>query len=247
MNRKANRKTVCISILFLAAGGLCHAESSPLPPECGVLRNAYGPFDYRNPENADSIRKVTDFHFNSDVENLRKGLSSKIGADLNYTLRAVPNHHRALMSVTRLGLREKRSTPVGAGYSVQCFLMRAEAFRPDDAMVKVIFGHYLLKQGQRAQALGKLDEANASDSGSVNVFYNLGLAYMDAGEYEKALINAHRAYQGGFPLPGLRDKLKRAGRWTDLAPVPQTVREEASEKETAMGAEGSTPESNLNP
>lgn len=241
MNRKASRKAVWISILLLAAAGPGRADSPLLPMECGVLRNAYGPFDYRNPENAEKIRKVTDFHFNSDVENLRRGLSSKVGADLNYTLRAVPNHHRALMSMTRLGLRDKKSTPVGAGYSVQCFLMRAEAFRPDDAMVKVIFGHYLLKQGQRAQAISKLDEAYAANSSSVNVSYNLGLAYVDAGEYEKALINAHKAYLGGFPLPGLRDKLKRVGHWKEPAPLPQAVRDEATGKEIDTGAEGRTP------
>lgn len=230
-----------MSIVLLAAAGLGHAESPSLPPECGVLRNAYGPFDYRIAENTEKIRKVTDFHFNSDVENLRRGLSSKVGADLNYTLRAVPNHHRALMAMMRLGLRDKKSTPAGAGYSVQCFLVRAEAFRPDDAMVKVIFGHYLLKQGQRAQAISKLDEAYAADSSSANVSYNLGLAYVDAGEYEKALLNAHKAYQGGFPLPGLRDKLKRIGRWKDSTPLPKAVREETTEKETAIGADGGTP------
>ena len=52
-----------------------------------------------------------------------------------------------------------------------------------------------------------------------NLAYNIGLLQVDLKRYDAALTYAHRAYQAGFPLPGLRDKLKRAGVWREPAAV----------------------------
>ena len=80
-------------------------------------------------------------------------------------------------------------------------------------MVKVLHGVFLLRSGSRTEAIAKLEQAAVLDSGDANIDYNLGLAYFDVGQYEKSLQSAHRAYAAGFPLPGLREKLKRAGKW----------------------------------
>ncbi|MDX9885110.1 tetratricopeptide repeat protein [Thauera sp.] len=186
---------------------------------CGSLNNGYGPFDYRTQK--DRLEVVERFHFTPEVETLSKGKSSSaIGADIAYTLRAFPNHHRALMAMLKLAAREKTSTPKGSDYTMSCWFDRAERFRADDAMVKVIHGIYLIQTGKSGEALGKLEAARALDGGSANVHYNLGLAYFNLGQYEKALTSAHAAYGAGFPLPGLRDKLKRAGRWREGSPTP---------------------------
>jgi len=207
---------------YIAAGcvlaGSALAQQG-LPPECGSLRSSFGPYDYRASIGTSELNVVESFHFTSNVESLRKGNTGPVGGELSYTLRAFPNHHRALLSMVRLGSNLKVPKAPGASHSVQCFLMRAETFQPGDPMVKVIFGHYLLKQGQRALALEKLAEADVSESKNANAAYNLGLAYYDAGEFGKALENAHTAYRLGFPLPGLRDKLKRAGKWRDAPSV----------------------------
>jgi tetratricopeptide (TPR) repeat protein len=84
-------------------------------------------------------------------------------------------------------------------------------------MVKVIHGVYLQQSGKSDAALAKLEAARALDNTDPNIDYNLGLAYFDVGEYEKALQSAHRAYVAGFPLPGLREKLRRAGKWREDA------------------------------
>ena len=55
--------------------------------------------------------------------------------------------------------------------------------------------------------------------GNANLAYNIGLLQVDLKRYDAALEHAHSAYLGGFPLPGLRDKLKRAGAWRDPAPL----------------------------
>jgi tetratricopeptide (TPR) repeat protein len=73
----------------------------------------------------------------------------------------------------------------------------------------------LVRHGKKSEAIAKLDEAVALGVQSVNDEYSIGLTYFEAGQYDKALSLAHRAYAGGFPLPGLRNKLKRAGKWRD--------------------------------
>ena len=43
----------------------------------------------------------------------------------------------------------------------------------------------------------------------------VAFAYADMKEYDKAIEHAKAAYALGHPLPGLRDRLKRAGKWVD--------------------------------
>lgn len=184
---------------------------------CGTLEKqpgGYGPHDYRVAK--DKLPIVERYHFDVGVETLTKRKTGAFGGDIGYTLGAFPNHHRALMAMVNLGLKEKTARPQGAKFTVECFLIRAEQYQPDDGMVKVIYGLYHLKHGRSAAAVKKLEEARAIASEDANVHYNLGLAYLDLKKYDKALESAHAAYSRGFPLPGLRDRLRRAGVWRDL-------------------------------
>jgi tetratricopeptide (TPR) repeat protein len=204
-----------VFLLFLAQESF--AEVSDFA--CGSLKNSYGPFDYRSDK--DKLDIVEGAHFTPEVENLIRGKSGYLGSDIDYTLRAFPNHHRALMAMVRLGEKERRSTPGGAHYSVECYLYRASRFRPDDGMVKMIYANYLVKNGRSNDALKYLDEVEELGEGNANLYYNMGLIYLDLKISDKALIYAHRAYQMGFPLPGLRDRLKRIGKWSDLPAKPE--------------------------
>lgn len=196
--------------LFAAYPLVSTAQS--LPPGCGQIGDGYGPFDYRTHKH--ELKIVEGAHFTPEVERLERGkTNTTAGSDIDYTLRASPNHHRALKAMMDLARKEKRDPPNGARYSVSCWFMRGEVYRPDDAMVKVLHGIFLLRSGKKAEAVGKLEQAASLDSADANIQYNLGLAYFDVGQHEKALQSAHRAYAAGFPLPGLREKLKRAGKW----------------------------------
>lgn len=181
---------------------------------CGnPFRNHYGPYDYRT---ASQEQKVTvdSVHFTPTVESLQGGNTSMgPGGDLSYTLNVFPNHHRALMSMMKFALRERTSQPPGSSRTIQCWFDRGERFRPDDAMVKVIHGMYLMQAGKSGEAVEKLEQARGLEPENPNVQYNLGLAYFDLKMYDKALQSAHAAYAAGFPLPGLRNKLQRAGKW----------------------------------
>ena len=180
---------------------------------CGSLENAYGPFDYRTSRKQLAI--VEKFHFTQAVEMLQKGNTSSIGGDLDYTLRASPNHPRALMSMSNLALRDKTDRVPGAEYSVECYFDRAIRFAPNDGTVYMIYGTYLFKTGAKEKALKEFEIAETYAEDNANLHYNLGLVYLDAKEYDKALLHAHKAYDLGFPLAGLRNKLIAAGKWQE--------------------------------
>lgn len=195
------------------------AHAQQLAMGCGTLKNHFGPFDYRYPtsvrtEFGDAHKMVEGAHFTPQVENLIRGQKAvEPGPDIDYTLRAFPNHHRALLSMSRLALRSDSRTPPRMRYSAVCWFERAIAFAPDDGMVKVLYGQHLLKVGSKAEAIKQFDAAEPLAEGSANIHYNLGLAYLDLNRFDDALRHAHQAYALGFPLPGLRDRLKRAGQW----------------------------------
>lgn len=185
--------------------------------ECGELQNSYGPFDYRTQKA--QLQIVEGAHFLPYVENLSRGsTASAPGADIDYTLRASPNHHRALLSMMNLARKEKRDKPIGSRYTIACWLDRAERFAPDDAMVKTLYGSYLLLGGRSQEGVKKLERARELAGNNANIHYNLGLAYFDLMDYEKALASAHKAYELGFQLPGLRNKLERVGKWREATP-----------------------------
>ena len=187
---------------------------------CGSLRNAYGPFDYRIAPQ-DNRRIVEGAHFTPEVELLQGGHTSSTPAgDISYTLRAFPNHPRALMAMMKYAERVKQERPRDSAHTMACWFDRAERFTPDDATVKGLYGMYLSRKGKKAEAIKKLDEARALGTSSPNMDYNIGLIYFDLGEYDKSLTSAHRAYAGGFNLPGLKEKLVRAGKWKEQVKTP---------------------------
>jgi tetratricopeptide (TPR) repeat protein len=211
-----NRKSVAFwHLFFLGLGLLTFSQSRADVNDyvCGSLQNAYGPYDYRSDK--DKLQIVEQYHLTPEVINLVSGSSGAIGGDLGYTLRAFPNHHVALNAMIRLGEKGKTAKPLGSKYSVECWLQRAVRFRNDDAVVKMLYASYLSKAGKRGEALNQLDEAGQLGIDGANANYNMGLIYFDLKEYEKSLLYAQHAYILGYPLPGLRDKLKKVGKWRE--------------------------------
>jgi tetratricopeptide (TPR) repeat protein len=180
---------------------------------CGDFEHHYGPFDYRT-----ATKKQRDlverYHFTQDVATLKKGASTtKIAGDISYTLLAFPNHPRALMAMSDLARRQHTRKPDGATYDVDCWFERAIRFRPDDPMVRYVLGISKLKDGVASEAVKQLDIAEKALPDDPMVHYNLGLAYLDLKDYDKARAEAQKAYDLGAQLPGLRELLKKAGKW----------------------------------
>lgn len=208
---------VCTDWIARAAGlALALATTAALAGEidCGSLQNGYGPFDWTNPvHRRDKIPIVTSAHFTDAVKSLSRGATSaKPGADLDYTLRAIPNHHEALYVMAQYGIAEKTSRPPGTRWTVECYFDRAKRFKPDDGVVYMIEGIYLHKLDRHEEALKAYEQAVAL-SDSPEVHYNLGLLYLDMKRYEDARRHARAAYEKNYPLTGLRRKLQAAGHW----------------------------------
>ncbi|MBH1983708.1 MAG: ABC transporter permease [Burkholderiales bacterium] len=179
--------------------------------------------DYTSAEDRKDLSVVEQFHFSRAVETLTQGMTGSLGGDISYTLEHFPNHHRALASMAKLGLRLKSAQPHGARYTVSCYFERAIAFAPHDVTARMVYGSYLLATGQDAMALEQLDAASRLAPEQATIQYNLGLMYVKKKEYEKASAHAQKAYALGFPLPGLKNKLKAAGKWKEPPPAPVPV------------------------
>ena len=145
MKTSRQYSTSLFALLLYAASMLSNVQALPL--ECGNLENAYGPYDYTNGEHFTNRLPIVEAgHFNSDVETLTAGLSGTIMSDLDYTLRAFPNHHRALNAMGRYKLQKRRDFE--EFYSAECYFARAIAFKPEDSVVYQIYAIYLHKSGK---------------------------------------------------------------------------------------------------
>ncbi len=214
-----NRRSV--AALLLAATACVTALAQSEAGICGSLENGYGPYDYRTDHAKLPI--VTGAHFTAPVEALVRGTTAtRPGGDIDYTLRAIPNHHRALLSMIKLGEKEKTSKPSGSRYSVQCWLERAVNFRPDDSIVRMIYSGFLSSAGNLNDANKQLEFATAYAKDNAFTHYNIGLHYFDLKNYDKALSQAHKAIELGFNHADLRNQLTAAGKWKEpeTAPVP---------------------------
>jgi len=204
------------------------SSSSAGEIDCGGLQNHYGPFDYRSATQSEKYL-VERAHFTPAVEQLKSGKSSHLASDISYTLSVYPNHPRALLAISKLAQREKTDKPAYSIYSVHCWFDRAIRFRPDDPNVRMIYGVYLINKGKSREAVDHLEIAASYEKDNANLNYNIGLAYFDLKQYDQSLAYAHRAYSLGFPLPGLKNKLVRAGKWRESTivvresePIPST-------------------------
>ncbi len=202
---------VAVTLFALSPTGIAASNKN----YCGELKNAFGPFDYLDRFNLkDKLEIVEAYHFTYEVENLVRGVSSvNIGADLNYTLRAWPNHHRALAALVKLSIREKSTHPPGLRYPVECFFDRAIRFNATDPRVRSIYSAYLSHAGRNKEALEQLEIAADLEPDNATTLYNLGLLHFKLKNYEKASHYAEQAYARDFPLPGLKNKLVQVGKW----------------------------------
>jgi len=184
-------------------------------PGCGNLENAYGPFDYTNPiDLAKKLAVVEKHHFRPETERLIKIRGgNEVIDDLDYTLRAFPNHHRALMAMARYRLITPWSIENPRYRSADCYFKRAIAMNPADSVVYMIYGIYKHKLKKYDDAEKLYLKALSGLSASAELQYNLGLLYFVKENYEKSREHAKKAYGLGFPLKGLENKLKKKKAW----------------------------------
>ena len=180
---------------------------------------AYGPFDYTNPKHfREELPIVEEYHFNSDVEHLRAGMTSVYEVtDLMSVLKVFPNHHRALKSMGRLWREARKENTRPAGVpprnTAEYYFGKATRFAPRDGTVLLLYGIHLHSSGKKEDALASYKQAEALMPGSPELHYNLGLLYLSMNNLKMARSYATKAYNEHYPLQGLKKKLIRAGAW----------------------------------
>lgn len=205
---------LCLSMALLFGGLSANAQVAP--STCGSLhaQGQYGPYDYRTDK--DKLGIVEGAHFTPAVESLIRGVTSVFpSGDIDYTLRAFPNHHRALVAMMRSGEKTNTMKPRGAIYTVECYFDRAIRFSPDDPVVRMIYATFLAKNGRAPEALNQLEAATTHAKDNPFTHHNIGLVYFDLREHEKALFQAHRAVGLGYTNNILVTQLKGAGKWAE--------------------------------
>lgn len=211
MTKLFMKSPVLLMVLFASPVGFAQNVAG----NCGPLRpdGQYGPYDAR--KDPDKLPIVLGAHFTPQVEMLIKGNAGYLGGDIDYTLRAIPNYHRALISMMKLGEREKQDKPSNMRYTVDCWFQRATMFAPDDAIVRMIYSTYLNSKGRVPDANAQLEIATVHAKDNPFTHYNIGLHYFDLKNYDKALVEAHKAMELGFTRIELREQLRSVGKWTD--------------------------------
>ncbi|MDO8706949.1 MAG: tetratricopeptide repeat protein [Sulfuricaulis sp.] len=196
----------------------------------------FGPFDYYDLKNTphNALPLVERAHFGAVTKNrLRRGEICSYWGDLDYTLRAFPNHPGALMAMVEY-LEAGGSTSPCAKKAVKrnvtdlavelekgawqektadYYFETAIEFRPQHAATRVLYGRYQHKEGRLNEALKTYTEAEKLDPKSADLHYYLGLLYFDMKNNVKAMYHAEIAYRLGQQLPELRDKLTKANAW----------------------------------
>jgi hypothetical protein len=209
-----------VGALFLAWPGAASGQLSDSQCNFSFDDEGAGPFDYRT-ERA-TLGVVERRHFTRKVELLQSGESiSTPGPDIDYTLRKFPNHHRALLAMSKLSLQLKTGNVPEMRYSVTCHFERAMRFRPDDTVARLIYARHLGLTGRPEEGKSQVKLAATHAKENPLTHYNIGLIALELKDYDAAVKHAQIAYGLGIASPHLRDELTKAGKWTDPASPAQ--------------------------
>ncbi len=195
-----------------------------------------GPNDYYDPSawTQKYRRSVTSLHLIPAEAQVSKGYSSapdekfyNIWAEIDFTLRWFPNHPKGLQFMSNW----LPKYPHPPDKDVEYYFQKAIEYRPTpeprpvDATVRVLYAIYLHKQKKYQKAQEQYEFALSITPNNSEIHYNLGLLLAERKNYPAALKHAQTAYTLGFPLPGLRNKLKKAGAWKNIPKKEEQITE----------------------
>lgn len=127
-----------------------------------------------------------------------------------FTIDRIPSSHPIYAEIaTHMGQVERERGDMEGALRYYDLAITSHPENPSGYQGKALM---LRSQGDLDGALEVLEQADKLTGGSsAEVHYFLGLVLVDKKDYEKARLHAEKAYQLGYPLPGLRNKLAVAG------------------------------------
>jgi len=174
-------------------------------------RPGQGPYNYNNSSHRQQyLPRVEASHFTKEIE----GLSKSDPHDIVYTLRAFPNHIRALYSMMRFELKNPRGAKAESEWpAAECSLQRAIKFDPSNAKLYLLYGNYLKKKKKPELAIKQYQDAISTNPNIPDLRLALGHLYFDLKRYNDAVEQAKLARDQGSKNMKLYRKLKAAGKW----------------------------------
>lgn len=203
--------------------------------ECRGAMIPFGPFDYLDRRKFQGELFITEeYHLTEEILRLQQATTTTAINDIQYTLMAWPNHHKALYAAYQFRLlnRGEFRRDINAPSPVECHLQRAMNFSPRDPVPYMIHGMLMHEWKHYKDALRSFRTANNLMPNDVITLYNMGLTLVELEKYEDARDVARRVYSTDFPLPGLKDKLVAAGQW-DAEPTESPAEQEDTPAEEA--------------
>lgn len=193
-------------LAFIAC--LCTALAAPAEEQLNY-------YDLSDPRAVNLLGNVEKFHLPPGVSKMRTGQYIQAMADFEFVLNRFPNHPKALLLMGEASL--KMNQP---GKAQRRFEQAIELY-PKTARTYMVYGIFLHKRRQFNDAVKQYTQSIELNPNSSEAHYNLGLAYLALKQYGLANEQAQIAYAQGYPLPGLRNKLKKVSAWRPLDTLPQ--------------------------
>lgn len=199
------------------------AQSSQGQSVCGQAP-AIVKTDFRDRSTAQLRWNIDDnkrYHLDPASRRMQEGeYSRNVIADIDWTLVRYPNHQGALSLLIKYALAGGRNYDF---QSPECYFKWALDFAPDDGNVLMARAYYNWRTNKIDAAIGDYQEAIKLMPGSATANYNLGLIYFEQKQFQEAAKYAAVAYQLGYPLPALRDKLAGAGYKLPTPPAQESA------------------------
>lgn len=207
-----------LPLLAVMAHGTAIAQVSA--EFCGplYLPPAAPPWDFYTDKHF--LPLVENAHFTREVETMVRGkATSQAGPDIDYTLYRFPNHPRALIVINTMAQRKMLPAKIGLPKPPECYFERAIRFRSRDVVVRMLYANFLYLDKRPTEAVAQLEYAASLAQDAPLTQPNVGLIYLEANDYERALVQAHKLAQLAPEDTTLSDALRKAGKWRDPAPA----------------------------
>lgn len=146
----------------------------------------------------------------------KASILSDARSEIDFTFQRIPEtsliYTTVLITYARLEQEAKQFD------AAKSYAERAISIDPHDPTAYIVLALQYRAQGDLESAKQVLDKGNAAlEEGSAEIHYNLGLILLELGETQDAVSHAERAYDLGYPLMGLKNKLIEKRLWRAAA------------------------------
>lgn len=194
--------------------------------------------DYYAALQTSALRNVEQFHMAPCEKRFAELDYIRSFEECDFILRIFPNHPVALDVAARVCERWNSPTCM-----LDDVFQRAILINPKVAQTYVVRGIHYYRTHQFAKAIDDFKHALDLDPNSTNAHYDLALSYLETKQFDLANVYAQKAYALGASLPGLRERLIKAGQWKPIeqgsmtSPAAAAPVAGAAESPTKAGAD----------